>query len=464
MLIQQAEVEGKLCDIRLVHGRIAKIAPQLPIKENEMIYKAQGMALFPSLHDHHIHLNATAASLSSISCGYPHVKNKEQLVNALNNNNNSEWIRAVGYHPSIAGKIDRKWLDKYAPKCPIRIQHRSGRLWIFNSLAIKLLGNTIPPDGILVDGDQQLQSLLPYDPPNLTPLISQLLSYGITGVTEATIRNTPKDFDHICQNTLPLKLVVMGQQNLSEAQNTHNAEIGSVKLHYHEHHLPDLKNLTQEINTAHESGRSIAAHCVTLAELMLTLAAIEEAGIHHGDRIEHAAFATNEAIEWIARLGICVVTQPHFITERYQAYLQEVEKKNHRYLWRLKGFIDAGIPLALGSDAPFGQVNPWIIMASAVKRPIGFGENTEIISPEEALQLYTKPYHAAQNIACRIQEGAIADLCLIDKSWNKARKNLAQIKNNATWINGVLVYDRIQSIKPHSKARLAEIRRLDKTI
>ena len=85
-------------------------------------------------------------------------------------------------------------------------------------------------------------------------------------------------------------------------------QIGPLKLHYHDYNLPALEDLALEIEAAHLAGRNIAAHCITRAELMLTLAALEQAGAKEGDRIEHAAIADEAAIEWMKRLGVIVVT------------------------------------------------------------------------------------------------------------------------------------------------------------
>ena len=105
---------------------------------------------------------------------------------------------------------------------------------------------------------------------------------------------------------------------------------------------------------------------VLLAELTLTLAAIEEAGARPGDRIEHGALVTPELAEWAARLHLIVVTQPHFLAERQQAYRTDVPADEQPCLYRLAGLQKAGVGLAAGSDAPFGSSDPWAAMAAAV--------------------------------------------------------------------------------------------------
>ena len=431
VIIKRAELSGEIVDIRLSGGLIAEIGTKL-VTDQE-VFDAQGKALLPGLHDHHIHLNASAAAMNSVRCGPPDVVDKSGLINTLHATQ-SDFIRGVGYHPSVAGEIAREWLDDNGPNKPIRIQHRSGRLWILNSLAMQAYGLSVPQDGRLLDSDTKLRGTSQF--PDLKPLINRLLGYGITGVTEVTPSNGAAELAHYIKHAQPLRLCIMGKAGLSNLDDPH---IGPLKLHYHDHNLPALDDLAAEINAAHKAGRNMAAHCVTRAELMLTLAAIEQAGVRRGDRIEHAAIADDATIDWMKRLGVIVVTQPNFITERVEAYSKDVPREDHGNLWRLKAFKTAALPMAAGSDAPFGNSNPWAAMAAAVTRPSGF--EAEAVSPETALALYTKPCHDAGAPARRVEVGEIADLCMIDRPWAEARENLGDVRVKATWVGGKLVYN-----------------------
>ena len=146
-----------------------------------------------------------------------------------------------------------------------------------------------------------------------------------------------------------------------------------------------------------------------------------------------------------------MVTQPHFVTERAEAYLAEVDQDELPHLWPLKRFVDAGISLAAGSDAPFGGVNPWKVMASAVTRPERLSPE-EAITPEAALALYTKPTCAADAAPRKVAVGETADLCLIDGPWRDAAQDLANVKVSNTWIAGQLVHESNSSTSPHSSA------------
>ena len=102
---------------------------------------ADGGALLPGLHDHHIHLMALAVAKASVRCGPPQIRSLGSLASALRERRDSRgWIRGVGYHESVAGQLDRARLDELVPDRPVRIQHRSGALWVVNSAAVDQLG------------------------------------------------------------------------------------------------------------------------------------------------------------------------------------------------------------------------------------------------------------------------------------------------------------------------------------
>ncbi|WP_157218535.1 amidohydrolase family protein [Flavisphingomonas formosensis] len=439
MLIRGAEIDGACCDVRITDGCIAAIAPELPPRLDERVLDAAGAALLPGLTDHHIHLNATAAALQSVRCGPPEILDEAALVAALETAPGDGWLRGIGYHPSIGVDVDRAWLDRHGPARPIRIQHRSGRMWILNSRAEEMIGTALPADGRLLDRDDWLRERMGSAGVDLVPLGAQLAGFGITGLTEVTPRNGLADYRRYAEAGLPQRLLIMGRAELDDAAPLGLARRGAVKLHYHDHDLPALDRLAAEVARAHDAGRPVAAHCVTEAELMLTLAAIEAAGPHRGDRIEHAAITTPPCVEWIAALGLTVVTQPHFIVERGAAYSTDVEPELRAWLYRLRGFVDAGIRLAAGSDAPFGGIDPWRAMAAAVDRPAAFGAD-ERLSPEQALALFTGQAEDPGGMARRVAVGEAADLCLIDRPWREARGALAAVRVRATLVGGRIVH------------------------
>lgn len=143
MLLREAEVAGRgICDVRIRAGRIAELAPRLAPRPGEPQFGAADGALLPGLHDHHLHLLAMAAARQSVRCGPPEIADEAALRRALANAKPRRgWLRGHGYCESVAGELNRWRLDGLAPNAPpLRIQHRSGALWMLNSAALRALG------------------------------------------------------------------------------------------------------------------------------------------------------------------------------------------------------------------------------------------------------------------------------------------------------------------------------------
>src|SRR5690606_8927807 len=106
------------------------------------------------------------------------------------------------------------------------------------------------------------------------------------------------------------------------------------------------------------AGRATAAHCVTLPQLVLWLAALDQAGPAPGDRVEHGAVVPDDLLDDLGRLGVTVVTQPGFVAVRGDQYLDRVEPADRPWLYRVAGLLAAGVPVLFGSDSPYGPADP----------------------------------------------------------------------------------------------------------
>ena len=460
MLIRRAEIEGRIRDVRLAEGRIEAVAEHIAPQASEAAIEAEGGALFPGLHDHHIHLLALGAALESVVCGPPAVVDHAALATALRLAP-GEFVRGVGYHESVAGPLDRVALDALVPNRPARIQHRSGALWMVNSRAIDRLaldrGENAPgverdaagrATGRLFRLDTWLRArLAPSAPPDLAPVGRLLARAGITGVTDATAETDSRALAlleaGVASGALPQRLAVMGGAALPAPAHPEVVR-AQVKLVLDEDALPGFEELCAAIKDAHARERGVAIHCVGRAELVLAARAIAEAGPRADDRLEHAAVAPPELVELVAKTGAAVVTQPHFLEERGDDYIREVDPKDLPWLYRGRAWLEAGVRLAGGSDAPFGTPDPWRAIHAAVSRRTRAGATLgegERLAPERALVLFLGSLGDPGGPPRRIAVGAPADLCLLDRSWRSARERPSSAYVRATWRAGRLVHE-----------------------
>lgn len=476
MLILNAEVWGHgLADVRIAGERIASITPAgrsggldaMPdrnargagaSRERRDIVDANGGALLPGLHDHHIHLAALAVRAASVLCGPPDVQTPDQLAAALSLPGRG-WLRGIGYHESVMGLPGAAELDRLVADRPLRIQHRSGRMWLLNSRALsELLARSTAPPGLerdgasytgrLFDEDAWLRETLQASPPDFTEISRELAGQGVTGVTDMSPANDSAMARHFAGQRASGALVqhcrLAGTLALGKADPA-GWQLGAGKLHLHEAALPAFDDAAAFVSETHRQGRPVAVHCVSEVELVFALAAIEAAGAEPGDRIEHASVASPELVARMADLGLAVCVQPQFVHERGDRYLLDVEPRHLPDLYRLRSLAAAGLPLAGGSDAPFASPDPWAAMRAACSRRTRDGAvigADEALTADEALALCL----AAPGDLSRQRQIAVgepADLCLLDRPWGQARERLVADDVRMTIASGRIVHDRI---------------------
>ena len=362
----------KLADVVLAEGKIAAIGPAgnspetaLELQPREAI-DAQGGALLMGLHDHHIHLLSLAESLTSVKAGPPEVNHQAELKQALGTAGEG-WLRAVGYHESVAGELGCDQLDELVPNRPVRVQHASGAMWMFNSLAMDLLGLTVHSLGAELDAQGQATGRFFRQDESLreqelgsTPAAGQLgqvgellAGFGVTGVTDATPGYGREEVEFFNQaaaaQQLPQKLQLMTPYQMRYVS------AGPHKIILSDHQLPAFDELASTVAAAHNRNQAVAVHSVTRASLALLLAVFDEVGSMPGDRVEHASISPPELVAGLRRHKVRVVTQPNFIAERGDRYLQEVAAEDLPWLYRCQGLSEAGLRVAGSTDAPFGN-------------------------------------------------------------------------------------------------------------
>jgi predicted amidohydrolase YtcJ len=439
-------------DVRITGDRISDVAPGLRPSPGEEVLDAEGAALLPGLHDHHIHLRALAAARSSVPVGPPRVRTAAQLEKALRAADAAAppgaWLRGTGYHESVAGSLDRHALDRLLPGRPARVQHRTGALWILNSAAAAAVGLDacdLPgverdadgtPNGRLWRLDRWLATRVPAAPPDLSAVSAAAAALGVTGFTDATPGASACDIaalaGAVADGTIAQRLHCMAPPDVPVPEHP-RLSAGPVKIMLDDDTLPALDELAGWVRAAHAAGRPVAVHCVTRVQLILTLTALDEGGRHVGDRIEHGAIIPAETFPAL-RGDLTVVTQPHFTTERGGEYATDVDAEDLPDLWRLRSLLDAGLRVAAGSDAPFGGADPWRIAAAATRRP-RLSLTDESVSPATALSLFFgEPGSPAA--PRRITPGQAADLVLLRVSPRVARESLASDLVAATFVAG----------------------------
>jgi predicted amidohydrolase YtcJ len=158
---------------------------------------------------------------------------------------------------------------------------------------------------------------------------------------------------------------------------------------------------------ARAHGLEVATHAIGDRALAEALAAYDATGAVGS--IEHAQLVRRDALPLMARLGLRASVQPaHLLDDRDVTELCWPDRTGRCFAFRW--MLDAGVELALGSDAPVSPLDPWLAIAAAVHR-----------SADER-----PPWHPEQSLTARealaasvdgrgsVHAGMAADLVLLE--------------------------------------------------
>jgi predicted amidohydrolase YtcJ len=453
VLLTDVDVEGRRADVRVTDGVVTEIAERLTASpDDDEVIAAGGGALLPGLHDHHVHLLAMAAAASSLDVSGTGPEGLERLRNA--GPGTDGWVRATGYHDQGLGPVDRHDLDRLRADVPVRVQHRGGALWVLNSAALDAvpdLPGSSEDHGVERDSegrrtgrlwrrDDLVRTATGGGLPHLGAVQRQLRALGITGVTDASPDLDKDACRHVSQSLGKgphrLRVTLM---TTTDPGPLGWAELGPYKVLLHDHDLPGLDDLTARLAAAHQAGRAVAVHCVTRQSLVLTLAAFEEAGVVDGDRIEHGSVIPPELVDWVARLGLRVVTQPSFLRLRGDDYLAEADPADRPHLLPYAALLAADVRVAPSSDVPYGSPDPWSTMRDARDRLSHSGSRVGAdarVDPRAVLRGYLSPPDDPGGRPRRVRPGMRADLCLLHVGLEHALVECSSDNVARTFVNG----------------------------
>jgi predicted amidohydrolase YtcJ len=177
----------------------------------------------------------------------------------------------------------------------------------------------------------------------------------------------------------PLKVISDGSLNTLTAWCC-DPYVGGEHLE-HPRGLPNLpvEELTRIMVRAREIGLTAAIHAIGDQAVASTLDAFAASG--QIGSMEHAQLVRWGDVQRLAEAGITASVQPtHALDDRDVSQLWWADRTDRLYAFR--AMLDAGVPLALGSDAPVSPLDPWLAIAAAVHRS---GDDRPAWHPEQAI-------------------------------------------------------------------------------
>jgi predicted amidohydrolase YtcJ len=200
----------------------------------------------------------------------------------------------------------------------------------------------------------------------------------------------------------------------------------------------------------HEAGWRIATHAIGDEAIEHVLQAYEQLGpgpVRH--RIEHFGLPTPEQMARASRLGVIAAPQTVFVHELGRNFRRYLPDTLLARVYPVRGMLDAGITVALSSDAPVVENDaPLVGMRAAVLRRDSEGAEVapgEAISIDDAIDGYTR----GGALACgadhevgSLRAGMHADLVVLSGDIRRTPpEELASVRVTQTWVDGQLVFE-----------------------
>lgn len=166
------------------------------------------------------------------------------------------------------------------------------------------------------------------------------------------------------------------------------------------------------------------------------------------NRIEHSQVVDPADFARYKQLGVIASMQPnHLLTDMAWAE-QRLGPQRARYAYAWKSFLDAGVPLAFGTDYPVEPITPFRGVYAAVTRMNEAG--TQTYFPEEKLTIWQALYAYTQGSAYaefaesrkgRLANGYYADFVVLDRDITAvAPPEILKTQVLRTVVNGQTVY------------------------
>jgi len=201
--------------------------------------------------------------------------------------------------------------------------------------------------------------------------------------------------------------------------------------------------IAQFVGWAYGSEDPLAVHAFGDGAIEAYVAAVEKAGLaevwkEKRPRIEHGDMSAPDLIPRIRKMNMLVVQNPtHFLFP--EIFLARYGKERMAWFQPMKSLLDAGIPLAIGSDGP---MNPFLNIMAASTHPANPGE---ALTREQAVSAYTAGSAFAEfkeKEKGQIAVGMLADLAVLSADvFTVPPDQMEAIRSVMTVFGGRIVHD-----------------------
>lgn len=225
--------------------------------------------------------------------------------------------------------------------------------------------------------------------------------------------------------------------------------------------LFELSNYHSAIEEAHKRGLWVKIHAIGDRAVNFTLDGYEKAIAKHGGNgcrhaVEHAELVSEADIERFGRLGVIPSVQPEHVglmpTWEGEEYRYVLGEERAGRTWSFRSLLDKAGVLALGSDCPVVDNNPFPALHRGMTRlhddglPEGGWNPSQKLTLAQLLRSYTygSAYGAGREDELgTLQPGKLADIAVCDRNlFASSPSEIRKAKVDMTIMDGKIIYKR----------------------
>ena len=430
-------------DVLVEGGRVSAVGPDMRPETREEEYDADGRWLIPGLWDQHVHAGqwARAASRLDLSAATsPH--DALARVAARLRARPGEPIVGVGHRAgSWPRPVSVAELDMVVGPTPVVLINADFHHAWMSTAALDTLGlarrQTVVSETEWYAVSPRLDALESdaAGPAAYSRMLRAAAALGVVGIVDFEFGVRHQDWAQRWGQGCDLLRVRCATYDLASFAGRRTGDeirpgltLGSLKIisdgslgtrsawccspyadtgQYGAPNLPATE-LEERLARAHAQGVTVATHAIGDRAVEVALGAYERTGARGS--IEHAQLIRPEHAPRMAALGLTASMQPaHLLDDRdvTERVWPGEGGRSFAYRW----LRDAGVTLALGSDAPVAPLDPWLAIAAAVHRT---ADARDPWHPAQALTV-AEALAASVDGQPTVGTGSRADLVLLDR-------------------------------------------------
>jgi predicted amidohydrolase YtcJ len=470
---------------------------------------AAGVTVFPGFDDAHVHLGMAATELTNLDLAG--TTSLQQMMDAVAAYARQEpaghWITGGHWDQTLwpEKKLPtRQELDRVTAGHPALLVRVDGHVALANSAALRAAGITAatrPPQGGAIDHDrhgqptgilrESAQELVRKAIPPPTPqerrrglelAIADASMHGVTSVQDFS--DWPdflvyEELEKEGRLNLRISEWIPFKEPLAEEQRQrahHRADdpmlhtamlkgfldgslgLGTAALKQPYADQPGNTGLPQftqaELNEMaaerQKAGFQLGFHAIGDRAVSMALDAFSQPGISRTarNRIEHAQVVDPGDMARFRALGVIASMQPAQLLTDMSWAEARLGPKRAAWSYTWKAFLDAGVPLAFGTDYPVEPISPFRGLYAAVTRMNEAGTKSyfpgQKISRGQALYAYTQGSayaEFAEGTKGKLLPGYEADFIVVNRDLYRASpRELLRAETLETYVGGRQVY------------------------